>query len=695
MSKLRSVEDKSVHQLAVEDIAGVIARTGVVSQNPELAMDLIGLESLDGTKLSQVQASFQEVQSALLSTKTFGRLIGSLSKERQAIALESAAMTIMAGGNPAAWHTAAKAPERDSGVSMVNPNQGTLDYSTQYAIEGFEAATMNKFIPQSAYVNAMAAVQGGFEEAFFPIQIIPAGTTGVDVTISIPKIFSATARSVTGAPTAFNKVNIVKAIVDSSILENNATKIVPVGPGTGGVDPSAYLVANAVVPAEMVSIDGYPVPQRALAINVEADLIAASTTAALLNGHVLNETDTLDSVINVGKLFATVTIGAVTDTVSFDVSTQPGSLLQRSAEGTDRGYQTTFIAKLSMTQESRSLLVAGALSGAMVLETWEKLVGTVRISALANTEFATMSVTATQPLFTDAYLADGTRVDPTGATVAIVGYIPAARRTNANIRSRGTIVDSTTAVVYRFPVPLSSPIISQQPLGGVVNTSIEGLAHAERIRNSNNAVKALFALEEVLAANNGLPIGSPAMGSELVIPTYATAALDLEGIVVRMASKDSMDDLRGALAVAIMTVTNKLLQDSQYLAALEFNSGNNDDYEVLVVTDSVLYPWLMEAGDARFLGAQRKFKITQCLNSKMIGKIYVSFRRGARDGQLNPLDFGTFLYTPALTHEVQVSRAGATVKEIHTIPRNAYYCLLPILGKIDVSNLVELFTQAE
>jgi hypothetical protein len=161
-----------------------------------------------------------------------------------------------------------------------------------------------------------------------------------------------------------------------------------------------------------------------------------------------------------------------------------------------------------------------------------------------------------------------------------------------------------------------------------------------------------------------------------------------------MASKDSLDDIRGALTAAIMSVTNELIQRSEYLAAMEYYTGNNNDFEVIVVTDSVIFPWLMEAGDSRTLGNQQKFKITQSLNQSLKGRIYISLRRQNRDGQLNPLDFGGFLYTPALTHEVQVSRAGATVKEIHTVPRNAYYATLPILGRVDVKNIVELFTVA-
>lgn len=688
--------ESSIHVRAVGDIQSVIAQSGVGVTNKDVARDIIGLESLSDDRLMPVQRTYKEVVVALKETGTFARVLSGFSAAQQEVALEAAAMTIMAGGDPAAWHVAAKAPDASGGAHVVNPNQGVLDYADNYALEGFEPASMNQFIAQSAYVNALAAIQGGFEETFFPIQIVPAGTNGVDVTITIPKIFSASSRSAKGTPATFNKTNIIKAIVDSSVLENNVTKVQPVATGLD-LTSDPFLVADTVVTTTAVVIDGIAVNTRPLAVGLSADVIGVSQTAALLANGLMNETDTLDNTINVGKLYYTATIGAATANVAYDVSSQMGSLLQRAAENTDKGFITTFTAKVVL---KKGFATVGGAGSAAAFETAmganvEVMIGEVTITARANTEFGTMEVFANNPVWKKAYDVDGTEVPvPGSSSFAVVGYLPQARRTNANIRSRGTIVDSTTAVTYRFPVPLQSPIISQQTVSGAINTSIEGLAQAERIRNNNNAVNTLLALEEVLAPNNGLPVGSPAMGSEMVVPTYAYRELDMEAIVVRMASKDSLDDIRGALTASIMSVVNEMIQRSEYLAALEYYTGNNADYEVIVVTDSVIYPWLMEAGDARTLGAQTKFKITQTLNNSMKGRIYVSLRRQNRDGQLNPLDFGGFLYTPALTHEVQVSRGGATVKEIHTVPRNAYYATLPILGRIDVKNIVELFSVA-
>lgn len=697
MSKLTHIDaGKSQAERAIDEIKSIMGQSGGTINQKENVQHLIALESLDGAPLVELNRKYISISQQLMDSPAFGKMISDMPQHQQKFALESAVMTMLASGDTLTWHTSAAEPKRVEGVKMVNPNQGALDYLNSYALEGFEPASLNQFLPQSVFVNAMAAVQGGFEETFYPIQIIPAGTQGVTVSISVPKIYSAGARNQNGTPYDITKTNIIKAIVDGSLLENNSTKIVPVA-ANDVASPNNKLVLATAVSDETLILNGEAIASRPILFGKEIDLIGISTTTALLNNGVMNETDVLDNVINVGKLYFTATVGTDSVNVAYDVSNQPGSLLQRTVEMTDKGFQTTFTARVVVTADTPIVGGTGTMPDfEAAMGTVTKLVGKVLISATANTEFANMTVVANNAVWEKAFNAEGESVAVPTGSITMLGYRPAARRTNNNIRSRGTIIDSSHLVSYCFPVPLSSPIISQQPVGSDINTSIEGLAHVERIRNSNNAVKSFFSLRDVLAAGSTeMPVGFPTMGAELVLPTYHYTNLALEGVVPRMAGKDSVDDLRGVLTASIMSITNKLLQDSQYLAALEFATGNNEGYEVIIVTDTVIYPWLMESGDSRTLGAQRKFKITQNLNADFKGKIFISFRRATRDGTIHPLDFGTFCYTPALTHQLQVQRSGATINELHTIPRNAYYTTLPILGEIDVSDIMDLFTVEE
>ncbi len=702
----------SVYQLMLADVQNVRARTAGIA-SAQVAQHLTSLESLSptGAEYSAIQSSRQEIEAALRESPTFGTdFLGKLTKEQQVIALEAASMTLMAAGNPAIWHSAAAKPQAPNGTKLVNPNQGYLDYRQDFTVEGFEPASFDQFIAQSAVVNALVAIQGGYEEAFFPIQVVPANTNGIDLSISIPKVtLPASTRSSNGSAYQITKTNIIKALIDNSVLEpgQNVTKIIP------NID-NAFdkMVANGTAAGEypqlQVVVNGTPVDTNPLLPSVTVDLIGASNSGAVTD---TNETDTLDHVINVGVLYADVNLrlaaggGDVTPALAkfkFDVSSQMGSLLQSAAEGQDRAYLTTFRAKMILgdtytdaaANETAVLAKLTAIGAAYaVLE--------VTVSAQANTEYGSMEVNFNNLTIT-YYTSAGVVVNPTAATATagdartkVLGYYPAARRTNSNFRSKGTLIDSTSCVSFRFPVPLQAPFISQNPVGGQVNTSIEGLAMAERIRNSNNAVKALLAVEEILAAGNGLPVGNSLVGAEYSItPTYIQETLDLQSLVISLNSKESLDNLRGALTAAIMVVVDRMIQQSGYLAALEFVTNNNTDYEVIMATDSRISPWLMESGDTRFLGANRKFKVTQSINDEFHGRIYISLRRATRDGNVSGLDFGFFAYTPALTHTVQVSRGGSTTQEIHTVPRGAHYVTLPILGRLDVTNLQETFTES-
>lgn len=706
MSKLRSKQtEQSVHQLAVADIQTVIARAGTLIDRSEVTSSLISLESLSSEKFNETVSISKEIEQQLMATPYFGKMLSKMPTEMREVAIEAAVVTMMCKGDPAAYHQSAREPVADVNVKLVNPNNGYNAYRNDYTLEGFEPHSPNQFLAQSVYVNAMVAVQGGYEEAFFPIQIIPATTNGVDVAVSVPKVYQAGSRDTAGSKYNISKTNIIKALVDSSVLENDTTKIVP--RATNDTTPATLVQSGAGQWANTaVVIGGETVNTRAILTNTpDVDIIGLSNTTVI---GTQDETDVLDPTVNVGKLFTALSLndGSITRVArfGFDVSSQPGSLLQAAAQDSKHAYLTTFTASVVLApgyseagyfasvgaKETFESDVEGILSGGSL----SKIIIRAQVTARANIEYGNMDVSVAN-ITIEYYDLDGVQVAmPGGWTVSatIPGFYPAARKTNSNFRTRGTIIDSTTVVNYRFPVPLQSPFISQQAVGAQVNTSVEGLAHAERIRNNNNAVKALLGIEELLKAGNGLPVNSPTLATELYInPTYVAKELDLDQVVVRMASKDSMDDLRGAFQIAIQTVVDQMLQDSNYLAALEFTTGNNNDYEVIVVTDSRIYPWIMESGDSRTLGSNRKFKITQSLNESIKDKIYISLRRSTRDGQISPMDFGCFLYTPALTHTVQVSRNNRINTEIHTIPRNAYYVTLPILGRVDVLNMVELF----
>ena len=707
MSKLNTTDDRSVHTRAIQAIQGIISEGG--SAHTGHAEDMIALEGLDTGALSGVRDDYNEVTRELRESVLGQEILAAVPEAQACIALEAAAMTIMVAGNPAKYHQAmAKKPNAPEGGVLVQPAVPGSDYSEDYSLEAFDPKSMDEFIAQSAYANAMAAIQGEFEETFFPTQVVPAGKDGVDIKIVIPKVFAGVTRSSDGTCVDFQKESIINALIDSSILDKESTKIVP--HATDATNPVG-LVPAAVVPNASPVIDGVAVDTRPILFGSKVDLLALSSHPSLIASGVMDETDSLDDTINIGEVYVSLdadggAVAAQTGAVlKQDISGQIGALLTQTAEGSGRDYQSTFDGQVIISQGAAFVTANGAatlteLEGAMGLAagTAFSIVLDVELSAKANIETGCMTVYANAISIAHVYDATGTEIDKApivAATdnIALVGYQPQARRTNSNLRTRGIIVDSTGSVTYRFPVPLGTPIISQQPIGEAVNTSTEGLAHTQRIRNNNNAVKAMLNMQSILQAGAGIPANNPAVGSEMVTPTIVEDTADVTALVATLSSKDSLDDLRGHLTAIVTNVANQLILKSGYLAALEFVTGNNKDFEVICVTDSHIASYLMESGDERTFGAGRNYVITQSLNSAIHGKIFISLRRSKRD-DMSPLDFGAHLYTPTITHNVQVSRGTSTVSEIHTIPRNVHYVTLPVLGVVTVTDLDDIFVTA-
>jgi len=702
MSRLSNQSAESTIDRAANEISAIIANNGATFTSKSITQGIIALESLDAPTFQGIADTYGSVVSQLQESTLGVELLAGADPEQVELALEAAAMVIMSNGDAESYHRAfGKAPSSiDDGIS-VNPQQGNSDYNPDYALESFDPQSMDKYVASDAIAAALSMVSGGFKELFFPTILVPAGQDGVDVNINVPKVFAGVTRDATGAPTNFVKTSIVDAMVDSTVLDADSISIVPYA--SSPVLP-ASLVPAADVPTTQRLIDGVSIDTRPIAFGSTVDLIGLSSAPGLISGGAFDETDSLDRIINIGTVFYTLTVTDGVTTVpvvlSTDISTQLGSLLTRAADGSVNDYVTNMVANVVVNQNTTA--VAGNMAAAIaIIETNLGIVaGTaftvvieLAMSASANNETAEMTVYANRAGITKAFDATMAPVPVTPfstASVTALGYNPAATRTNTNARTAGILLDATNTVRYRFPVPLGSPIVSKTAIGAPVNTTVSALVQAINIRNDNNAVKALLNMETILNANNGLPINSPAMGSELVTPTIINRVLTVGTKVVSLGSDQALANLRGQMYAALTNIGNELVNSSNYLAAIEFANGKAEGFELIVVTDPSIASHLRAAEQVVTLESKRKVVISQSLNSAFRGKIYMSVRRVNRNG-MHPLDFGATLATPSRTVELQVSRSSATVRETSVIPRIAEYVTLPVLATLDVVGLDRLF----
>lgn len=588
------------------------------------------------------------------------------------------------------------------------------------------------FIAASALINAQTSTPGGFEEVFFPTISLPPAQSGFDVLVQVPKILQTRTRLTDGNPLTLQKINLVEASYNPSVLNSNSIKIVPVV--IDAVTPSQLCTAAQVANTTVQVLDTQ-VTTRPIVFNKSVGLIELSTIAAITNGaSALDTTDALYTNIGIENIYfrlslVTGTGGTATTvavTVKNNVKNVVGTLLQQKTLGRQQSFQTVTDVPLYYTNTSVSVggndstiaqfntAVTSALG--LTAGTSFTISSTVRISAQADTEIASMNVDATQATITGVFgdlvnggvqpiysLAAITTPNVANMSISMIGWDVDARRTNSNLRTNGTIIDTNNNVFYRLAINLFPPFTARTPINQTDQITYEMFANVTNLWTNGQCVDKLLAAEDYLRLVSGTPMGvgtktnqCPLMGGEFVIPTFREDNVDLATMVSNFQSKDTLANVRAAIQTSLMYVAAKLYMDSGYASALQVLLSDLDAYEVIIVTDPLIARYLMEPGDIRTFGDNVKYIITKSMNQNLRGKIYYSFRLMGNSDVVHPMTFGCKLVSPNVTYEVTpMNRNGANMREIQSMPRVSPYVNLPVLGKLNVLNLDTFTTSGQ
>ncbi|EKD89673.1 MAG: Major capsid protein [uncultured bacterium] len=283
-------------------------------------------------------------------------------------------------------------------------------------------------------------------------------------------------------------------------------------------------------------------------------------------------------------------------------------------------------------------------------------------------------------------------------TAEVLGYTLTAYRANSNLRQRGQLLDSqieyqVIQLPYRSPLAVVTPAINN---GTEDNSALQTLITVTGIRVSNEAVSSLLrasaslkSYNPVADADGNLPEIS-AIGRFYVKPVYFEAAVDLATSVDSLKSHERLKDIRAALVERVRYYANEMYRESEYKAAGLVLTGNAGFKPTVIVgTDPVIYNYIMADGDLRTLGESFDVKVVSTLDSRVAGKIFVTFGvfDSSRNTSVNPLNFGNMLWSPELTVVLPVSRDGQTSKELIVAPRFAHIVNLPMMTVLTVSGL--------
>lgn len=598
------------------------------------------------------------------------------------------------------------------GIAVVQPfgiDDGAFERA--FALEAYDERENRNAVIYSIAYNMQSARQDEFGETFYPTLVLTPDNVGFGVTVNLMMVYDAIERKITGTFEDYKKRNIIRAVVDATVLKKEQTKIVPVARAQAAdkfVDPG-------VVAPYAINLEGESITTAPLKIGTKVDLLALSQTDVLLAAGAMDMTDSVDPYINLQNVYVSFTAGLDTDVLKFNVTNLPLSNFTWSTQDNYRvmtlNFHTNSVLINKNTKQadgSPLAALAGIVAGDLIVRLELALTGRVNIETGETSVFA--NIIGTHQVTDNA----GTLLDMTAVPAApqvlilnagkIEGYDLQAYRTNENRRQRGQLID-VTRYTQLYNVPLRSPITTIHPInvdGSVDASDVQALITTTRIRTSNEAVTSLIntasLLSEYVDSRDVIGVGPDVLGVGrfFVRPTYFTEAVDVSTQIDSLKSHERAADLQAVLVNKIRDYAFRMYRDSEYKAAADaLNGGISQTPVVIIGTDPVIARYLHVTGELRTLGGEFDVRIVSTLDSRVAGKIFITFGifDENRNVAPNPLNFGNMVWAPELVLTANISRGGSISKETVVQPRYLFVTHMPILTVLTVSNIPDVLNK--
>lgn len=671
----------------------------------DVASKSMAMEGFSESAAADIQSAVTSLATLIKSTRQEAKL------ESLTLAQEEAAISAgLIGSAPKAFLGRGQA---DLAKLAQVAGPGTLVFGTEgyevadrkVSAEAYDEQTNRSQTVYSIIYNQQAARQSAFGETFFPTIVVAPDQVGFNTSLRLIYTQNEVQRAASGALNDFGRQNVIRAIIDATVLQTERTRLYPVYRSGGANDSTANFAAgiNPVV----LKVDNADLTTAPLAIGASFSLLGLSQTDAMLAAGLEDQTDAIDSSIRLEAVYLKVVKGGTTEYFKINTLNLPGSDFNAAPQGNTRLMQLNFATKDLLITSSLTT-VAGAAStiltdlGTNTARLKVQLTGSVLQDVGDTTVFATgVTINAVNDASGTALSTAsgaGATVAAALANVSVVGYDLRAYRTNSNRRNRGKQLD-IQHVNYLYTVPLLPPMSALRPVTETEANDgqlLSNLVTAVRIKTGNDAVSALLDAAAVLRAFAGkadVQVNQPKLfgiASMLVTPTYVEDTIDCATALDSLTDSDRAADLQALLMNKLRDMSTRAYVASGYGPAADaVYEGQPPKTTVLIVTDPVIYRYLTLTGDTRLVGDQFDYKIVECYDSRMAGKIYFSFghETALNSGVPDPLHFGNMAWRPELTVMLPMIRNGAQSMELTVQPSYRHVVNLPVLMKLEVSNI--------
>jgi hypothetical protein len=706
---------QSVSETAFNEMKSHLIRSGTGFEQGD-ARKTITLEGMGETDFVRVNNALDGLSTALgtiaQEAYTLGQRVDAEgkpieSKHTQA-QVDAAALALAYASDPASFFKTAgrRAVSMEEGeVMMKSPIQSLP--RLKESMEAYDEKENRNAALYSATFNMMAAHQDEFGEAFFPTVVVPVDQAGYTIATRITRVINDIRRDPNGDPQSLNAKNIVQAVIDASILRNDITMLYPVVRD----DSAKYFVDAGDVAPYNVELDGNPLLTAPLKMGVEFSLLNISQSEIELAKGVQDITDSVDPAMYLKALYIKLGTGNSAEVIKILTQDLPLSAFNYSVQDNYRDVVLNFKSK-RLTVNSKTKKADGTDSTLLApLATGELNVRLgLRVNGDFNTQTGNGTLSATpvtvqlvtkagQSLALDA--GEGKTAADIFAGATVIGYDLDARRTNSNLRNRGQLLDNTWQY-QTYPLPIGAPISILHPMSqSDANDAAElsSLITAARITTSNHAVTALLRARDALASfvvnddgfddNENKPqiFGAASL---FVKPHFKQVPFDAEKVVDSLKSQERARDVQEALVNVLRSEIYQAYRDSGYKAAADARAGGPAPTPTVIIgTDPVIARWLMVTGDLRLIGPDFNVKVVSTLDTRMKGKIFMSFGNfdGTNQGVPDFLHFGNMGWRPELVLTLPISRNNQISKELVVQPSFLHVPNLPILIQVDVTNI--------
>ena len=680
-----------------------------------VAKAAVALESFSADTQMELSTAVQNLRATIQQVTSHAGMGLSIAQESAAVAAGVlAASPIDTLRAPIA--NAAKLQAAATGTATTVIGNGGLAgalESRSFALEAYDNKENRNAVVYSVAYNMQAARQDEFGEAFFPTIVVTPDNVGFMVSIRLHYVFDEVRRALSGSLSNFGRKNIIKAVVDASILRNDQTRLVPVvRTGGGANDSTANFVASADVTPYAVTIDGQSVTTAPLKVGKKMDLLATSQTAALIEAGVLDQTDAIDSSLRLSAVYVKIAADGSdpAKVVKFNVKDLPGSDFNYAVQGNTRLLQLNFdtsalrvvagtkgvdgaaIPQLAALAD-KSVRLSATLFGSVVQDTGDTIVnaGGVTVAKITTADGQLMDLTAGAGA-TLADIFDGAEV---------IGYDVLGYRTNSNRRQRGQLVD-TQFVNHLYTVPVLPPITALRPVGETEANDaalLASLITTTKIRTSNAAVGALLEARDILkefvnSADSATEQPEVLGVARFILnAAYDEDTIDVAAEVDSIKSADRAEDVVALIINKLRDMTYRLYTNSAYKAAADaVFDGAAPKPMVIIGTDPIIARYLTLQGDMRTFGDQFDFKIVQTLDSRMAGKVVLAFgmESSYNSGVANPLHFGNMAWKPELALQMPITRNGQISYELTVQPSFRHVINTPVMGFVTVQGIEQI-----